>query len=97
MATAALAALVVAGAVAALLRGDDGVNPPAGPTFPTAAVEGGPLAPPDVRTRGIFPIDLGRPYTWGEIVLRNLGTVEVTLDRGGFAAGAVRQIDGAGH
>jgi len=46
-----------------------------------APVQGGPLAYPlETRTRGFFPVDLGRPYSWGEVLLRNEGHLAVTID-----------------
>ena len=51
---------------------------------PGAAAEsaGGPLAlPPGTRSHGTFPVELGRPYSWGEVLIRNEGRLAVTLDR----------------
>jgi hypothetical protein len=52
-------------------------------SLPGAAAEsaGGPLAlPPGTRSQGTFPVELGRPYSWGEVLLRNEGRLAVTLD-----------------
>ncbi len=75
-----LALLAGAGATGAwVLDRDPGRQPE--PT-PSPAVEGGPLAnPPGTRSAGYFPVDLGRPYAWGDILLRNDGTTSIRIDR----------------
>jgi hypothetical protein len=77
----ALVAAVALGAVAAVVTlrveagGDDAGSASA------AELAGGPLAlPPGTRSQGTFPVELGRPYSWGEVLLRNEGRLAVTLD-----------------
>lgn len=48
---------------------------------PAAPIQGGPLAYPSAtRTHGFFPVDLGRPYSWGEVLLTNEGRLAVTIE-----------------
>jgi hypothetical protein len=80
-----LAALAGAAALAfGLLRGPEGEEGDSGQAPPAAtgpAVAGGPLElPQEAHTRGFFPVELGRPYSWGEILLRNEGRLPVTID-----------------
>lgn len=73
------AALAAATLIVALLSGGgaDTFRPPGGATERL----GGPLAlPPETRSHGAFPVELGRPYSWGEVLLRNEGRLGVTLD-----------------
>ena len=77
--------LVVAAALGAAILvvalraggGADTFSPPGAAT----EVAGGPLAlPPGTRSHGTFPVELGRPYSWGEVLFRNEGRLAVTLD-----------------
>ena len=77
--TLAVAAALGAATLVVALRagGADTVSPPGRAT----EVTGGPLAlPPGTRSHGTFPVELGRPYSWGEVLLRNEGRLAVTLD-----------------
>jgi hypothetical protein len=69
-----------AGALGVALRAGGGADEP-GPSVAAPKLAGGPLAlPPGTRSRGTFPVELGRPYSWGEVLLRNEGRLAVTLD-----------------
>ena len=68
------------GAVGVALRAGGGADA-AGRPVQAAEIVGGPLAyPPGTRSHGTFPVELGRPYSWGEVLLRNEGRLAVTLD-----------------
>jgi hypothetical protein len=81
LAVPALAVVAIAG-IALAVTGRGGGSPAPGVSTPDAPViPGGPLDyPQETHTRGLFPVELGRPYSWGEVLLRNDGELAVTVD-----------------
>jgi hypothetical protein len=74
-------AALTAGALGVALRVGDGTDAVGPPAAAATELAGGPLAsPPGTRSNGAFPVELGRPYSWGEVLLRNEGRLAVTLD-----------------
>lgn len=76
------AAALGVGVLGVALRAGEGTDAAAGAPVAVASEQaGGPLAlPPGTRSDGAFPVELGRPYSWGEVLLRNEGRLAVTLD-----------------
>ena len=75
------AAALGVGVLGVALRAGERTDTPGPPVAVADEQAGGPLAlPPGTRSDGAFPVDLGRPYSWGEVLLRNGGRLAVTLD-----------------
>jgi hypothetical protein len=74
-------AALTAGALGVALRVGDGTDAVGPPAAAATELAGGPLAyAPGTKSNGAFPVELGRPYSWGEVLLRNEGRLAVTLD-----------------